>query len=1195
MREKIERFAKGIFSYSNPQLLTSIASINIPAEAGKSMEGSFVVSSTGTLPFKGFVVASDSLISFEKNTFYGIENEIRYRFDATYLDINDTVQGSFTVISEYGEMDIPFQAKCRVPACHTSIGPASDLFHFTSLAQSNWTEARDLFKSEEFRNTLTYYNSEFDTLSTALLKSGNVSLALEDFLVSAHKKKPVKVSCETQTINFEIPWDSASDDGTACGNYEGEIVLTRDTWGYLQLAVETMSDFIVPERKIIWSDDFSGNEFRLKLKADVSKTHGGTSYSAVLITGINVRIMVPVVLKRSSQSMKERLSRRRRRYLEMKLETTALDYRMGRISKNRFIHEEEKLLNDLRDMKQIGFKEQFLKCYILYLSGRTSQAEVELQLLSEEEENFSEREYALELYMSALLGVGEEKRNLRDVSVPAQTVEQLTGLYDRTQDAIIALLRIEADEKMRMGRQARYGMLKNSVTGSYSPFVLSSVCRLVNEEPTVMKEYDGFDLHVLMYGLKNDLINKDAIRFAAYLAMHTKNSSLLHVRVLEMAVAQFRTVEVLEALCRHIMLADIKGERAYQWLIAGIRDGIVPKGICEKCISQAGSAFETPLPKELVSYFESGAQLPEHLKASFYANIYRFRTSREHAGEAFRAGASEFVKNCLLSGEIDDDLAFLYNTLLDADELDDAVICALPGIVFKHKVVVEWEGAVKIIVSHKELSKEESFEIKDGVAYCDIFTNDAVILAADQAGNRVVWSDGDPERIITDQKLLKVCLERCSDDARVNLYSLEAARYRADGQMVVDLIKRIVYLPDLEKKFELDCKRELIEYYYENLEGDRMEKLLVSLDLSRFNRTDRARMLSLMIQRELYSLAMRNMQMYGFMGVDIKRLSELASKLIDAKDEVIQTPLFTVICTYVLFHRYSGPGIAQHVADKYDGPSEYMYKLWRQALDTNVDTAYLEERLLYQILFTQNDMSFANAVFKHYYGHGTNRRLIRAYLSYYAYRCLTFDQMTEGEMLDIMRHESLYDDNEICSLALLKSYSHAQTLTEQDKMFVERKLEEFASAGKILPFFRDFAGVCELPQGIFDKHYVEYHTDPSLLVKIHYCVNDDGNGKYEDELMKDVGYGIFVKEFILFCGETLQYYISEESKDNYAITESGEISVDPDELGSEETGYHQLNLIITAREMGDAKTMLGLLEGYIKNDNIAEQLFKAIV
>ena len=1189
MREKIERFAKGIFSYNNPQLITSVGSINIPAEAGKTAEGSFVVSSSASVPFKGFVVASDSLITFEKNTFFGTENEIKYRFDATYLDINDNVQGSFTVISEYGEVDIPFQAKCRVPACHTSIGPASDLFHFTSLAQSNWAEARDLFKSEEFRNTLTYYNSEYDTLSTALLKSGNISLALEEFLVCAHKKKLVHVRCETATLNFEAPADGQELTDSR------EIVITRDTWGYIQLAVETMGDFIVPERKIIWSEDFTGNEFRLSVKADLSKTHGGTSYGAVLITGINTQMVIPVVCKTSSETMKARLIRRRRRYLEMKLETTAVDFRIGRINKNRFVHEMEKILNDLRELRQESRKEQFLRCYILYLSGRLTQAGVELQLLNEEEKDFSEREYAFALYLQAMLSPGNDKKNQRDPDMLAQTTQMLSSLYDRTRDAVIALLRIEIDDRQRIGRQTRYSMLKEAEIGRYAPPVLLTACRLINEEPTVMKEFDGFELHALMYGLKNEMINKDAIRFAAYLAMHVKNSSHLHVQVLELAISQFRTVEVLEALCRHIMMADVHGEKAYQWLIAGIRDGIVPKGIYEKCIAEADGAFDTPLPKELISYFEEGRRVPDRIKAAYYANIYRFRTSREHAGTSLHAEAESYTLSALAAGEMNDDLAYLYNTLLDGDELDDASVQALPNIVFKHRLSIDWDDAIKIIVAHKELSKEESFEIRDGVAFCDIFTNDAVVLAADKAGNRVVWSDCNPERVITDQKLLKICLERCSDDVRVNLYSLEAARYRADNSAVIDIIKRIVYQPDLEKKFELECKRELIEYYYEDLEGDRMENLLVSLDLSSYNRTDRARMLSLMIQRELYSLAMRNMEMYGFMGVDIKRLSELASRLLETRDEATKTPLFTAICTYVLFHRYSGAGIAQHVADKYDGPSEYMYKLWRQALDTNVDTAYLEERLLHQILFTQNDMSFANAVFKHYYGHGTNRKLIRAYLSYYAYRCLIYEQVTEGEMLDIMRHESMYDDNEICSLALLKSYSHSKSLTEQDRMFVERKLEEFASAGKVLPFFKDFAGVVSLPQGIEDRQYVEYHTDPSMYVKIHYCVNDDGNGKYEDEPMKDAGYGIFVKDFVLFVGETLQYYISEESGDNYAITESSEITMGPEDMGSEETGYHQLNMIITARELGDAKTMLGLMESYIKNDSIARQLFRAIV
>ena len=82
---------------------------------------------------------------------------------------------------------------------------------------------------------------------------------------------------------------------------------------------------------------------------------------------------------------------------------------------------------------------------------------------------------------------------------------------------------------------------------------------------------------------------------------------------------------------------------------------------------------------------------------------------------------------------------------------------------------------------------------------------------------------------------------------------------------------------------------------------------------------------------------------------------------------------------------------------------------------------------------------------------------------------------------------------------------------------------------------------------------------------------------------------------MLFYGETLQYYISEENEYDYSITESGEITVDPELTGGEETGYHQLNLIITAREMNDPKTMVRLLETYTKNDYIGKTLFKPII
>ena len=522
MRDKIERFAKGIFSFDHPELIVSEDNISIQAEAGKAYEGSFSVSSSANKPFKGYVTASDSLISFEQSSFYGINNEIRFRFDAVHLDINDTVQGTFTVISEFGELDIPFSARCRVPACQTSIGPASDLFHFTSLAQSNWAEAKNLFKSEEFRRNLIFYNSEYENICDALLKSGNVSLALEQFLIFARKKKAVHISCDMTSINFE----------NVKGREMRSLILKRDTWGYSRLVVEIHGDFIEPERRLIFSEDFTGNEFRLDIAVSSDKLHAGTNYGSVNISGNGTRIVVPVVCKNSDDSMKERLKKRRRRYFEMKLVSNILDLRLGSLSRSRFVHEEDKVLESLKSFREENIYDKLLRCYMSYVAGKTINAAAQLKELSGSIENMTEREFAFELYLEAVLeqnsGVGLDAR------------ERLREMYDRTGDALIFLCCIELDEKKRLSGSMRYNTLKAALAGGASSLVLLEACRIINEEPTVMKEFAGFDLRAFIFGLKYDVLSKDAIRFASYLAVRSRNISQLQGRALETAYSKFK-------------------------------------------------------------------------------------------------------------------------------------------------------------------------------------------------------------------------------------------------------------------------------------------------------------------------------------------------------------------------------------------------------------------------------------------------------------------------------------------------------------------------------------------------------------------------------------------------------------------------------------------------------------------------------
>ena len=85
---------------------------------------------------------------------------------------------------------------------------------------------------------------------------------------------------------------------------------------------------------------------------------------------------------------------------------------------------------------------------------------------------------------------------------------------------------------------------------------------------------------------------------------------------------------------------------------------------------------------------------------------------------------------------------------------------------------------------------------------------------------------------------------------------------------------------------------------------------------------------------------------------------------------------------------------------------------------------------------------------------------------------------------------------------------------------------------------------------------------------------------------------VFVKEFVLFFGETVQYYITEEKNGEEQLTESG--TLQKSDIRSEETDsrYQMVNDIVISRNLQDYDTLENLLEEYRKKDFLNGQLFE---
>jgi hypothetical protein len=127
-----------------------------------------------------------------------------------------------------------------------------------------------------------------------------------------------------------------------------------------------------------------------------------------------------------------------------------------------------------------------------------------------------------------------------------------------------------------------------------------------------------------------------------------------------------------------------------------------------------------------------------------------------------------------------------------------------------------------------------------------------------------------------------------------------------------------------------------------------------------------------------------------------------------------------------------------------------------------------------------------------------------------------------------------------------------------------------------------------------EKSYVEYRTKAGNRVVIHYILDKPGEEEavYCHELMREIYPGIYQKDFRLFWGEILQYYITEEQDEEESFAMSGrlEMAEHVDENGHGR--FCLLNDIALAVELRDYDTADALSEEYMRNEFLTAAMLK---
>ena len=297
--------------------------------------------------------------------------------------------------------------------------------------------------------------------------------------------------------------------------------------------------------------------------------------------------------------------------------------------------------------------------------------------------------------------------------------------------------------------------------------------------------------------------------------------------------------------------------------------------------------------------------------------------------------------------------------------------------------------------------------------------------------------------------------------------------------------------------------------------------------------------------------------------------------------------------TYVCFdlfkkHQYDKV-ILTYLANYYCGATLDMKLLWKEARDYEVHTHKLGERILTQMLFSE-ELFQESQIFEEYYEEGAYFRLQQAYLAYVSREYVVEDRKIGRNIIDIIcrEYEKGEETIDVCKLAVLKYYS-TREYNSKTRKTLKKFLQELCSRQIYFPFFLAYEKEWLIELQLWDKVLIEYKGQRGSRVMLYYQLQKGERepADYSTEILTPMYENLYVKKFVLFANEKLKYYF-KETIDGNSYRSDKETCVRDTEPG-EPGRYGRLNDILLEKNERERERKM---KAYALEDALAAHMFE---
>ena len=1181
VRARIGQIAAGRFNGTKPILAFSEETIDLSVIEGRSEAGSFVIESTNQIKICGIVYSTNPRMECLNPHFEGEKVRIRYQFNSKGLTEGDACEGKFVIVCNQIEYSLSFCARITRLYAEASTGAVKSLDDFTRLAASNWDEAYHLFYNRNFLNTIPYDNVyerlTYEGFACARPSGQN----MEEFLIGVNKKKPVSISVDKSEEIFMASKEPQS----------GCFTITKDNWGYTEIRLRTDCEFIKLSKLVLTHDDFIGKTYLYEYIIDASAMHAGRNFGRIYIDGVYQSFTIDITagVRDDDGSISGIAVTKDIKECMVGIMELYTGFRLKRIVTGVWANETISILNHLHALVPDEHMYELMKAQAFIINRQRQEAKWILDDFKHSNPDKKAPIWGYYLYLMTLLE--------REPSYIDNMTHEVELIFYENPDSVLLFwvllfLRNQYfDDNAGKLKDIKYWVLR----GCSSPYLYIEAYYLISQDPYLIKELSVFELRILSWAVKKKALTKElagAIFEAVDLAGGFDN------RVYELLTAAYEIcpeAEYVGIICSYLIKGHKNDTCFHKWFELGIENKLRLTGLYESYLITMDDRQNSPVPKIIQMYFSYDNKLPYRKLAVLYNNIIAAKETEPEVYHKYRKAMGRFAMDQVQLRHIDDNLAVLYEDMLELGFINEELSAAFSDIIYTHKLIVFDKRIVRAIIYQNEMKEPQIVPVTDQCAYFELFSNDYVILFEDSRGYRYVKSISYRlQRLMDAEKYLDRCISLSPDRPQYIVSHFKNVRDYSDfTKGDLKLFKPVFYSESFSDSYKAVMGYRILKYCQLHDYEDYVRPFLQSIDFDILQKDARKYLIDMLVSNRLYEKAYDMAMEYG---IDMLAaasqvvLCENALKVQHVDDDFMVQLAISAFKT----GKYSDL-VLKYLCENYTGPTDELINLWHAADKFSISSMKLDERILEQGIYTQIEPEKISDIFMEYYKRAGNDKLILAYISLVAHGYLHSGRCKADFIFDIIEKRFIGNRtlNDACQLALLKHFAEKTDITQAELEIEDTLLKYYIYNNMYFDFFARLDYRLLEKYFIYDKAFLQYESTPGAHVVLHYSRDEDGE-EFNSEDMVEMYDGIYVKTFVIFFGELIRYYITEEHDNSIEVKESNRLTCNNIPGDNDHSRYNLINEMIISDTLSDETTLKSNIDEYKRLDAATKRLFKLI-